>query len=119
MRNITGVGEGKGAVLSMHDGFEGQGAWYGFLAGADRLAIDVHPYQAFGGDFSLDPTGPCLNWGLTMDTRYATPFRSVFLCLMISRVFLFFAQSIVVRHQHGRRIQQRLQRLRIILDRPD
>ncbi|TBU22967.1 glycoside hydrolase [Dichomitus squalens] len=49
VRNITGVGEGKGPVIAFHDGFSGFQQWAGFLEGADRIAIDDHPYFAFGG----------------------------------------------------------------------
>ena len=39
IREITGVGEGKGPVASFHDGFGGFDKWAGFLSGADRIAI--------------------------------------------------------------------------------
>ncbi|KAK8843498.1 hypothetical protein IAR55_007158 [Kwoniella newhampshirensis] len=47
VRGITGYGAGKGPVLLMHEGFLGVAAWSGFLSGADRLALDQHPYLAF------------------------------------------------------------------------
>ena len=53
VRGITGVGVGKGPVLTIADGFVGYGSnmadggWNGFLPGADRLALDVHTYLAF------------------------------------------------------------------------
>jgi glucan 1,3-beta-glucosidase len=40
IRNITGVGEGKGPLISIHDGFIGLSEWAGFLEGADRLGLD-------------------------------------------------------------------------------
>ena len=49
LRDITGTGEGNGPVIAFHDGFAGLGQWSGFLAGADRIAIDHHPYFAFTG----------------------------------------------------------------------
>ncbi|RXK39337.1 glucan 1,3-beta-glucosidase [Tremella mesenterica] len=73
IRDITGIGTGKGPFLSFHDGFLGISQWYGFLPGADRLGFDNHPYLIFGDQ----PTGtlasiakqPCSNWGAsTNDT---------------------------------------------------
>jgi glucan 1,3-beta-glucosidase len=45
IRSITGVGEGKGPMLSVHDGFIGIKQWYDFMPGADRLSLDQHPYM--------------------------------------------------------------------------
>lgn len=47
IRAITGFGEGKGPMVSVHDGFIGISQWYDFLPGADRLALDQHPYLCF------------------------------------------------------------------------
>jgi glucan 1,3-beta-glucosidase len=47
IRSITGYGAGNGPIIAMHEGFEGIAAWNGFLSGADRLALDQHPYLAF------------------------------------------------------------------------
>lgn len=48
VRGITGIGTNKGPVISFHDGFQGGlGPWAGFLSGADRIALDSHPYLAF------------------------------------------------------------------------
>ncbi len=44
IREVTGIGEGNGPFLSMHDGFLSIPKWYGFLPGADRMAIDQHSY---------------------------------------------------------------------------
>ena len=44
IREVTGIGEGNGAFLSMHDAFLGVTTWTGFLPGADRLAMDSHQY---------------------------------------------------------------------------
>ncbi|KAI0785590.1 glycoside hydrolase superfamily [Abortiporus biennis] len=49
LRNITGTGQGHGAYMVMHDGFQGLTPWKGYLAGADRMILDTHPYVAFGG----------------------------------------------------------------------
>jgi hypothetical protein len=48
IRSMTDYGAGNGPIIVIHEGFEGIAAWDGFLAGADRLAIDQHPYLAFG-----------------------------------------------------------------------
>ncbi len=47
IRDITGIGQGKGPMLSIHDGFIGIQNWYDFLPGADRLALDQHTYMVF------------------------------------------------------------------------
>jgi glucan 1,3-beta-glucosidase len=62
IRSITGMGEGNGAYISIHDGFADIATWVGYLPNADRLALDRHPYFAFGGSVAMDPidtgTGP-------------------------------------------------------------
>ncbi|KAF9258346.1 glycoside hydrolase [Marasmius fiardii PR-910] len=65
IRSITGFGEGKGPYISIHDGFADVNSWNGFLAGADRLILDSHPYFAFGGGANDDPiaTGTGMNAG--------------------------------------------------------
>lgn len=84
IRGITGVGEGNGPYISIHDGFRGLGVWAGFLTGADRLTIDIHPYFAFDGQSNTSPidtgTGPgaggtwpqtaCSAWAASMNTRF-------------------------------------------------
>ncbi|KAI0073577.1 glycoside hydrolase [Panus rudis PR-1116 ss-1] len=55
IREITGVGEGKGPYMSIHEGFTGASSWAGFMKGADRLALDVHPYFAFSGAPNDEP----------------------------------------------------------------
>ncbi|GJJ08422.1 hypothetical protein Clacol_002638 [Clathrus columnatus] len=67
IRNITGVGEGNGPYLAMHDGFLGVGEWANFLPQADRLILDTHPYFAFDGSPNTQPlvdyaTMPCTGW---------------------------------------------------------
>ncbi|AAW44208.2 hypothetical protein CNF01760 [Cryptococcus deneoformans JEC21] len=47
IREITGYGAGNGPVILLHEGFYGIAAWNGFLAGADRIGLDQHPYLAF------------------------------------------------------------------------
>jgi hypothetical protein len=82
IRGITGVGEGNGPYISIHDGFLGVGNWAGFLTGADRLTLDTHPYFAFDGQPNTNPidtgTGPgaggtwpqaaCSTWAPSMNT---------------------------------------------------
>jgi glucan 1,3-beta-glucosidase len=53
VREITGLGEGNGAMVSVHDGFLGVTQWYDFLRGADRLQLDQHTYMV-----SLGPLCP-------------------------------------------------------------
>ncbi|CAA7260371.1 unnamed protein product [Cyclocybe aegerita] len=80
IRGITGVGEGKGPFISLHDGFQGLERWSGFLEGGDRIAIDRHPYFAFSGGPATSPidtgTGPtaggtwvqaACQWGASMN----------------------------------------------------
>lgn len=53
IRAVTNVGTGMGPMISFHDGFApiattvGNGGWLGFLAGADRISLDTHPYLCF------------------------------------------------------------------------
>ncbi|KAJ7845429.1 exo-beta-1,3-glucanase [Mycena olivaceomarginata] len=51
IRTATGVGAGKGPYMAIHEGFQGPAIWEGFLAGADRVALDQHPYLAFTYDY--------------------------------------------------------------------
>ncbi|KAJ3711732.1 glycoside hydrolase superfamily [Lentinula raphanica] len=52
IRQSTGTGSGAGPYIALHEGFQGPAIWEGFLSGADRLALDQHPYLAFMGDKS-------------------------------------------------------------------
>ena len=47
IRETTGLGAGKGPYLAYHEGFQGASEFSGFLAGGDRLVLDMHPYMAF------------------------------------------------------------------------
>ncbi|KAM0747523.1 glycoside hydrolase [Meredithblackwellia eburnea MCA 4105] len=78
MRGITGFGTGKGPFIGFHDGFMAQGTpvaqggWNGFLPGADRIAIDTHPYLVFTTP-NADPMGtqatkPCQYWASAFNT---------------------------------------------------
>ncbi|KAF5381908.1 hypothetical protein D9757_007571 [Collybiopsis confluens] len=55
IRGITGLGEGHGPFISIHDGFAGVTTWDGFLVGSDRINLDTHPYFAFSGDPNDSP----------------------------------------------------------------
>ena len=83
MRGITGVGQGKGPIISLHDILaEGLPVWAGSLTGGDRVALDMHPYFAFGGGPAADPinVGTGVNAGGTWPTaacqRWATGFNT-------------------------------------------
>ncbi|EJT98402.1 glycoside hydrolase [Dacryopinax primogenitus] len=67
IRNITGLGQGNGPFIGIHDGFIGMQQWASFLQGSDRIAMDTHPYNAFN-DASNAPLSsyipsPCTGWG--------------------------------------------------------
>ena len=49
IRNITGVGEGKGPMIVYHDGFDTLERWAGFLTGADRIAIGMFASSSRSG----------------------------------------------------------------------
>ncbi|KAJ7773286.1 glycoside hydrolase family 5 protein [Mycena metata] len=83
IRGITGVGEGHGPFISIHDGFQGVSTWAGFLPGSDRIILDTHPYFAFDGQLNNAPiatsTDPltaggiwpkqaCDSWGPSINT---------------------------------------------------
>jgi glucan 1,3-beta-glucosidase len=55
MMRLSGTGSGSGPYIAIHEGFQGPAIWEGFLAGADRLALDQHPYLAFTGDTTSTP----------------------------------------------------------------
>ncbi|KAF8638922.1 hypothetical protein AX17_001835 [Amanita inopinata Kibby_2008] len=77
IRNITGLGEGNGPYIAIHDGFQAVQVWEGFLQGSDRIMMDKHKYFSFGGpqedpldvpgsDGSLGgrwPLQACNTWG--------------------------------------------------------
>ena len=55
MREITGFGEGKGPFIAISDGIGGLDVWVDLLPNADRVALDTHPYFAFGGSPNTEP----------------------------------------------------------------
>ncbi|KXN84327.1 putative glucan 1,3-beta-glucosidase D [Leucoagaricus sp. SymC.cos] len=85
IRKATGTGAGQGPYIAVHDGFQGDSIFtyslrYGqgmsdssmgcslsFLAGADRMMLDQHPYLAFMGDYTTPPEAkairPC-SWAI-------------------------------------------------------
>jgi glucan 1,3-beta-glucosidase len=67
IRRASGLGDGNGPMIGLHEAFYGFDFWYGFLDGADRLALDSHPYLVFGsvsGDpVTAYPPQPCSRWG--------------------------------------------------------
>ena len=72
IRDITGIGEGKGAFISIHDGFQALSIWEDYLPGSDRINLDTHPYFAFGGvaiDPTVAPKQACESWGSSMNQR--------------------------------------------------
>lgn len=68
MRGITGYGEGNGAWIVYHDGFQGLRTWDGFLAGGDRMAMDQHNYLGFStpsnDSIGYQATKPCSYWAM-------------------------------------------------------
>ncbi|KAG8761027.1 hypothetical protein FRC14_000136 [Serendipita sp. 396] len=76
IRSITGIGEGKGPMISIHDGFLAFTEWNTFLTGADRLSLDTHPYFAFDGpnDAALETfiPRPCSRWAGAINTTQST-----------------------------------------------
>ncbi|KAH9833448.1 glycoside hydrolase superfamily [Rhodofomes roseus] len=61
VRNITGVGEGNGPYIAIHDGFMGTAYWAGFLEGSDRIILDTHPYFAFDNQPNNEPVNVTAN----------------------------------------------------------
>ncbi|CAE6480391.1 unnamed protein product [Rhizoctonia solani] len=76
MRNITGIGEGKGPWMSVHDGFEPLDHWADFMPGGDRIMLDAHPYFVFDVQ-DLSPVAeqtkkPCTQRAAEFNTSMAT-----------------------------------------------
>ena len=59
-------------MISFHDGFAGTTDWAGFLPGADRIALDIHPYLAFSTQTSSPMSSlvddPCTSWASEVNT---------------------------------------------------
>ena len=71
IREVTGLGQGNGPIISYHEGFEGLTHYSGFMQNADRIAMDWHPYICFGtqssSPMSSYATEPCTAWGKTVN----------------------------------------------------
>ena len=127
IREITGIGEGKGPYIAITDGIGGVTIWAGLLPNADRLALDTHKYFAFGGDPNTDPinvTAPDGQMGGIWPGKACTTWKSMMntMCVTIGLSFLFvkrltnFSQSNRFWCHFCRRIQQWLQRLWLLLE---
>jgi len=101
IREITGVGEGKGPYVAISDGIGALASWANLLPNADRLALDTHLYFAFGGNPNTDPVNvpapdgqmggiwpgmACTAWKSMMNTMYATVNPS-FCCQEVDKLF--------------------------------
>lgn len=76
IREITGIGEGNGPFIAFHDGFAGIERWAGYLGGADRIALDQHPYFAFGSSAVEAPdvfAARACDRFMATNTRYVDP----------------------------------------------
>lgn len=71
VREVTGSNDG--AWVSIHEGFRSWGDWDNFLPNAHRLALDYHPYIAFGDqvdqDWSERTRQPCDYWAQNVKDR--------------------------------------------------
>ncbi|KAA1471083.1 exo-beta-1,3-glucanase [Dentipellis sp. KUC8613] len=71
VRQASGTGAGNGPFVSYHDGFLGLDKWSGFMTGADRIALDYHPYLCFSTQSSQSMhqqiKAPCDAWGAQMN----------------------------------------------------
>ncbi|KAG8901579.1 hypothetical protein FRB99_005212, partial [Tulasnella sp. 403] len=76
LRGITGTGAGNGPILSIHDGFTGAAPWAGKFPGSDRLALDIHPYFAFGeqssAPMSQQALRACQTWAPGTNSSFGT-----------------------------------------------
>ncbi|KAG8708506.1 hypothetical protein FRC09_001214 [Ceratobasidium sp. 395] len=76
IRNITGIGEGNGPWISVHDGFQGISQWADFMPGSDRVALDSHPYFSFSDQdlsaITSQTKKPCSAWGKTFNNSMSS-----------------------------------------------
>jgi glucan 1,3-beta-glucosidase len=67
IRRASGLGDGNGPMISIHDTFLGMSSYFGFLDGADRLSLDSHQYLVFGSvsgaPITTFPARACTEWG--------------------------------------------------------
>ena len=77
IRNITGIGEGHGAWIVIHDGFNPTSNYTGYLEGSDRIALDTHPYLCFQPLLDEGPNAyaqqPCPTWAARINTSTGVP----------------------------------------------
>ncbi|KAJ6606478.1 exo-beta-1,3-glucanase [Mycena vulgaris] len=75
VRLAGGTGQGNGPMVSFHDGFLGLSPWDGFLPGADRASMDLHPYLCFAQQSTSPITTygdtPCNSWGAEFNSTMA------------------------------------------------
>ncbi|KAI0748315.1 glycoside hydrolase [Daedaleopsis nitida] len=68
VRQASGVGEGNGPYVVIHDAFLGLPEYSGFLPNADRMQLDIHRYLCFDGqsaddyDTRVAAGQPCTAW---------------------------------------------------------
>jgi glucan 1,3-beta-glucosidase len=66
IRTAGGSGQGNGPVISIYEAYFTLAEWVGYLPGADRLALDGHPYLVFQTLTAGNPADfvstPCNNW---------------------------------------------------------
>ena len=72
VREVSGIGEGNGPWVVLHEGFLGLSEWAGVYPNADRMALDIHQYICFDQQ-STDPysarlTVPCSTWAVPQNT---------------------------------------------------
>ncbi|KAK7031276.1 hypothetical protein VNI00_013527 [Paramarasmius palmivorus] len=71
VREVTG--SDAGAWVSIHEGFRSWGDWDDFLPNAHNLAVDYHPYIAFGDqvdqDWDARANQPCEYWAQNVQDR--------------------------------------------------
>ncbi|KAK7054692.1 hypothetical protein VNI00_003155 [Paramarasmius palmivorus] len=80
LRKDSGLGEGKGPIIAIQDGFQGVSLWEDFMHGADRLALDQHPLLAWNKEDTAQK--PCVwaaatnrssaRFGITLGGEFST-----------------------------------------------
>ncbi|KAH8923946.1 glycoside hydrolase family 5 protein [Atractiella rhizophila] len=77
IRGISGYGKDNGPAIVLHDGFDGQAPWYGWMQGADRIFLDTHSYLCFDAanvnandTLANDAKKPCQWWAPSYNRTY-------------------------------------------------
>jgi glucan 1,3-beta-glucosidase len=73
VRNVTGLGQGKGPMIFLHDGFMGLNSYSGFMQGGDRVGWDLHPYVCFVPPFNgreVLPVSACNGFQANTDAAF-------------------------------------------------